>query len=146
MKKVKRLFLCIISILMCLSVFAAAVHAEEEPGRGSEIPVPADPRIPGDLPERTGDQNNPVTLQLGKMTDVTITDYEDYWFAYTPGTSGYYTFESYGDEDTQVTAYKADDMTYLCSDGSNGEGENFRLSLWMDSGKKYCFGIGWCYI
>lgn len=64
-----------------------------------------------------------------------------YFFSFTPVESGYYSFYSGGDIDTNAILLNEFDPLPLAEDEDSGEGSNFSLSYNLTAGVKYTFVI-----
>ena len=86
-------------------------------------------------------------LTLDSSTTVTING-ASVWLEFTPEESGYYSFESFSDEnDPKVYLYDNPDASYFDYDDDGGSGVNFHLNTYLTEGVTYyfecsLFGIG----
>lgn len=77
------------------------------------------------------------SVSAGNSNTVNIAFAEqDWYYKFTPSSSGEYTFESTGSIDSKVTIYKADG-TEIGSDDDSGESSNFKKTLSLTSGTTY---------
>ena len=76
-----------------------------------------------------------IALNEEKLVSIS-TSFEDVTFLFTPEESGYYIYYSSGEEDT----YGDIDDLYqgnVVGEGFGGEGENFRIVMYMEAGETY---------
>ncbi len=79
-----------------------------------------------------------TTLSVGTSYSANV-DFanQEVYYAFTPSSSGEYTFESTGSVDSRVYVYNTSGTEIGYDDDSSDEGTNFKLSLNLTSGAKY---------
>ena len=84
--------------------------------------------------------NSVPVLNMGETKTATISDFGDYYYYYfTPENSGVYSFSATSEDDTYGYIYDSS-FNVLISNDDEGYEYNFKVTHYLEAGKKYIFG------